>query len=563
MMGIKNFGFETIETYLQKGIFYIPDYQREYSWLKDEQIDDFWNDLESAVEEGRETHFFGQVVIHDDKTDQKKYIIDGQQRTTTSVIFLAVLRDLFEELFNQYNYSSSRNKFEDIRLKFIGRWSEEENELRLTLGKIDKDYFRDNIQINKPSIEEPIEDSHKRIKDAYLELEKRLRNKIEGIHDGKEKHNILLTYYNKFIKGFQLMYVETDEINEAFIIFETLNARGKDLETSDLLKNHLFRSSGKLIENVKDNWMKTVENLENIDITKYLRHFWNSKFKFTREKDLYKRIRTYINTPKKAEEFVKNFREISDVYKTLINPSEEIYFSDQQLNKKLINLKTLNASTFYPIILSMVNNSFNEKEIGFVLSAIETFIVRNNVVAGKVANKYEILFAKIAHKISEKEITSVEEIFDQLKDDMLSDEEFEVHFKSFTIKSKKVAKFLLKEINDYLENEVEVLTNGKRVHLEHIMPKNSVHWDVDEEIHKKYLNRLGNLTLLGSEYNKSIQNKEFNKKKEIYNRSNIKITKDLCYYDIWDLNTIEQRQMELFKIALERWSIPQLQQLQN
>ena len=32
------------------------------------------------------------------------------------------------------------------------------------------------------------------------------------------------------------MYIETDEINEDFIIFETLNARGKELETSDLLK---------------------------------------------------------------------------------------------------------------------------------------------------------------------------------------------------------------------------------------------------------------------------------------------------------------------------------------
>src|SRR5690606_15909396 len=102
-MGIKNFGFETIETYLQKGIYYIPDYQREYSWVKDEQIDDFWSDLVNAIEEDRDTHFFGQVVIHDDKVENRKYIIDGQQRTTTSVIFLAVLRDLFEEIYQESN----------------------------------------------------------------------------------------------------------------------------------------------------------------------------------------------------------------------------------------------------------------------------------------------------------------------------------------------------------------------------------------------------------------------------------------------------------------------------
>src|SRR5690606_21490004 len=195
-----------------------------------------------AIEEDRDTHFFGQVVIHDDKVENRKYIIDGQQRTTTSVIFLAVLRDLFEEIYQESNNLSSRNKFEDIRLKFIGRWSEEENELRLTLGRVDRDYFRENIQIGKPSVLDPEEASHNRIKYAYKVLEDNLRKELKGHNESREKHNLLVQFYNKFVKGFQLMYVETDEINEAFIIFETLNARGKDLETSDLLKNHLFRS---------------------------------------------------------------------------------------------------------------------------------------------------------------------------------------------------------------------------------------------------------------------------------------------------------------------------------
>nr|WP_263327085.1 DUF262 domain-containing HNH endonuclease family protein [Neobacillus sp. Marseille-Q6967] len=557
-MGIKNFGFETIETYLQKGIYYIPDYQREYSWLKDEQIDDFWTDIVSTIEEDRDTHFFGQVVIHDDKTDNKKYVIDGQQRTTTSVIFLAVLRDLFEEVYNESNYSSARNKFEDIRLKFIGRWSEDEDELRLTLGRVDKDYFRQNIQINRPrSIVDPEEPSHRRIKEAYKELETRLRKLIDNVNDSKEKYNILVQFYNKFINGFQLMYVETDEINEAFIIFETLNARGKDLETSDLLKNHLFRSSGSLIEKVKDEWMKTVENIENIDITKFLRHYWNSQYRFTREKDLYKKIRTQVNTPNKSEEFVKNFRIMSDVYKNLVNPTEELYFLDTQIQKSLQNMKTLSASSFYPIILSMVNRNFNELDIKDTLDALESFIVRNVVVAGKVANKYEILFAKIAHKITEKELTEVTQIYDQLKPEMLVDEDFEMMLNTFTVKSTKVAKFLLREINDFIENEVQVLSDNRRIHLEHIMPKKTGEWNIDDETHQKYLNRLGNLTLLGQEFNTSIQNKPFDLKKQIYARSSIKITQPLCDYSSWDEHAIEKRQKNLSKVALRRWKLPE------
>lgn len=37
------------------------------------------------------------------------------------------------------------------------------------------------------------------------------------------------------------MTVETDNINETYIIFESLNTRGKALETVDLLKNHILR----------------------------------------------------------------------------------------------------------------------------------------------------------------------------------------------------------------------------------------------------------------------------------------------------------------------------------
>ena len=61
-MGLNHYGFETIETYLQRGIYYIPDYQREYSWIVDEQVEDFWIDLDSSIKEDRDNHFFGQVT---------------------------------------------------------------------------------------------------------------------------------------------------------------------------------------------------------------------------------------------------------------------------------------------------------------------------------------------------------------------------------------------------------------------------------------------------------------------------------------------------------------------
>ena len=109
------------------------------------------------------------------------------------------------------------------------------------------------------------------------------------------------------------MYVETDDINEAFIIFETLNDRGKALETADLLKNHVLRRAGDRIDIVKGHWENILDILDNIDTTKFIRHYWNATSKFTRERDLYKKIRDKISNAKESEEFTFNLTKAAKV----------------------------------------------------------------------------------------------------------------------------------------------------------------------------------------------------------------------------------------------------------
>ena len=85
------------------------------------------------------------------------------------------------------------------------------------------------------------------------------------------------------------MYIEATKLEEAFIIFETLNARGKDLETADLLKNFVF-SKSKDVDDTQKKWNSIVDNLDKIDTTNYIRHYWNSSHKFIRKNDLYREI---------------------------------------------------------------------------------------------------------------------------------------------------------------------------------------------------------------------------------------------------------------------------------
>lgn len=95
-MALQNSSIWNMHTFLG-GTYHIPDYQREYSW-EAEEIGDFWDDLEATRNDpDKMIHFFGQVVVHSDEEDNKKYIIDGQQRTITSVIFLRALQLCYEK----------------------------------------------------------------------------------------------------------------------------------------------------------------------------------------------------------------------------------------------------------------------------------------------------------------------------------------------------------------------------------------------------------------------------------------------------------------------------------
>ena len=555
-MGIKNFSFESVETYLQKSKYYVPDYQREYSWSKENEIDDFWKDLQTIIKEkDREEHFLGQIVLNENKG--KKYIIDGQQRTTTIVILLSVLRDFFDAFYEEFQIIDARYFSEDITIKFIGRYSDTIDDLKLTLGEIDKTFFKNYIQItNIEKIKAEKIPSHIKIEEAYKYFYDEIEKIFKNSKDFNDKFDDIKEIYHVLLKKLKIMYVETDNEYEAFIIFETLNARGKDLETSDLLKNHLFRISGVNLNLVKNAWQRILEILEKIDVTKFIRHYWNSKYPFSREKDLYKRLRDKISTPSNAKEFTEEIEKLAALYKAIEKPETGFYFDDKDINDSLSNLSIIGASTFFPLILALENKKFKEEIIKKVLHNIETFYLRNCVIGGRVANKYEILFAELGFKVSNEILVDFDSINRELKNNIISDEEFLTMFENAEIKNIPTAKYVLREINDFNNNETLVSKDNNKIQLEHIMPKSlNDKWKIDNEEHMKYLNRIGNLTLLYNKLNNKIKNSNFEIKKESYKDSNIQLNQELAKLKRWTISSIENRQKELAKIAIKRWNV--------
>lgn len=64
----------------------------------------------------------------------------------------------------------------------------------------------------------------------------------------------------------KIIDVHVPDENRSFVIFETLNDRGLNLNTADLLKNHLFGTAGKnYLEETKRRWSEMVGALGSDD----------------------------------------------------------------------------------------------------------------------------------------------------------------------------------------------------------------------------------------------------------------------------------------------------------
>lgn len=66
------------EVLLQK-FYEIPDYQRNYQWTKDVQIEQLWEDILEAQDPNINEYFFGPIVLSEGEDGSPFKVIDGQQ----------------------------------------------------------------------------------------------------------------------------------------------------------------------------------------------------------------------------------------------------------------------------------------------------------------------------------------------------------------------------------------------------------------------------------------------------------------------------------------------------
>lgn len=559
-MALQNCSIWPMKTFLTD-TYYIPDYQREYSWEENEW-GDFWDDLEFTQNDPvKAQHFFGQVVVHNDceAKEPQKYIIDGQQRTVTSVIFLRAMRQFVDEIYSATQDDEAGDILDEIK-QCVGN-ATKTNKLHLVIGEQDREYFQESIQKSYPN-ETVVQKkkSRERMRKAFFFFHKKLQEVLENCGtDTQNRIECLADYYDAFAKRFNILYMEATKLDEAFAIFETLNARGKDLETADLLKNYIFRES-KDITWCQKTWNNMMTTLDGADPTKYIRYFWNSRYNFVRDKELYRKIgkEQDFQGPRGCKTLLSLLDKYAPYYHAMTAPDDDATFQSGVLLQSLRTLKTLKARSFYPIILAMEQTEEfgkDEKALEIVVGQIERFVFCNLTICGKATGQIERLFAEIARKIYNGELDNTDAICAKMREQMVTNEEFQSAFSvwSASKSEKEIVRYIFTQIHKLLDKNMEIDLDSSKVHVEHIMPVDTSQWSVDEETHETYLWRLGNLMLLSGSINISISNKPFSEKKGRYADSKIEPNKEVSELNQWGTAEIEERQKRLCALALQIW----------
>jgi uncharacterized protein with ParB-like and HNH nuclease domain len=516
-------------------VYKIPPFQRDYSWSK-ENWEDLWNDF-LTTEETSSPHYMGSIVLQNDsdfKDDDEHFIVvDGQQRLTTMTIYaIATISTLEDLIKKEIDKENNQQRILEIERTFLGKKSIATlfYETKLSLNKNNNSYYQTCIVKRKEPISyHKLKDSEKALYDCFRFFKDRICEKFSS--NGEEMTNFL---ENIVAKKMIFIRIKVDSEIEAYTIFETLNARGVELTTTDLLKNYLFLLCSKKIPDsdmdiLEEKWNDLVHNIGLNDFPTFLRYYINSKQKLVRKENLFKTIKNLITTPENVLELLEDLEKKQLLYTALKSPEDDFwnsYVNKNSIIKSLRELKIFQSTQQIPFLFAVHDNLI--EIFPKILHDISCLIFRYNIICKKNPNDLEIVYNNISQKIYNKEISNRKQILKELAKIYIEDADFKTNFSNLEIKSggknKKLIKYILTKIENQINNCDYDWNDGNST-IEHILPeKYDIEWNkIFENNAQKFIFRLGNYTLLENELNQECSNKNNDFKKNIYKKSKYKL----------------------------------------
>ncbi len=554
---------------LESGYYVIPRFQRPYLWDR-ENVEEFWSD---AVLDADSEHFIGSIVVYALK-DGKLGLVDGQQRLTTVTIVLAALRNAFaaqglEELARGTHRLVERPDISN-KLQFVLQ------------TETSYPYLQEFIQKNGPPEENvAFGKEEDLLKSAFVYITEAVDRELQDATDApslSEKKRVALAQRKLVeirdkILSLKLIFIELDQEDDAYVIFETLNTRGKELRVSDLVKNHLTRLLKPKNANVdlaKDKWNKLVELLEqssaDIAVDSYLHHYWLSKHEYTTAKKLYKSLRGQVKKANAAE-FLEEITTDAATYREIHETAYRKWSAHEARIRESLNaLNTFRVKQDLPMILALMRcyreGALPKKHVEKSLAAIEYFhFMFTAVTSQRSSGGISLMYAMHARDLTcagtlDERLETLDLLISKLRDKRPSYQEFEANFAEKVYskklpKDKRLVQYILGKIHRH-QNRGGVPIDYTQMTIEHISPESPVSRKRGRPIADATIAQVGNLLLVDDALNKRLANKAFEEKRRILSATAVWMDPILKDATGWGKREIEERSRALAKLAFDK-----------
>jgi hypothetical protein len=584
---------------LKDYFFLVPDYQREYVWKADDQVEQFLTDIDNEYDENaeqQESYFIGSIIIV--KNKNKYDVIDGQQRLTTITLTLCAIRDLLSTQEASLNEIQKEHLSTVKKLLYSFDLDTEKHLLRLELQYEESRNFLDKL-ILREAYEGENTASIQKMRAAYHQIYNYLENILQkGVP-------ALTKFARYFMSKIDLVLIESEDIGSALKIFETINQRGASLNAMDLVKNLLFRQANESqFSTIKEKWKNINEALlrcgEHENPLRFLRYFMMARYHngILREDDIYnwiitkagKAILKYETHP---IELVKEIESMAQRYADLVNATKRLSDGSDYPHVTHIGFINKYKARQHLVMLLALSKNADKEAIDYLAQQIESFYFVTNTV-GILGKSNEHSFANWV--VSFRGKTTIEEIQQAVEKTIVPyvlERLDTLKFKFLNIRHDGYnpqyrQRFILGQLENQARTQAGLTEfNFKQIgqlEIEHIFPQTPKDNVLPEEFLDKaeYNNtiyKLGNVTLLESVINQAINKMNdltsnwFEQKQQEYKKS-ILLTVNLLdhqynigkntainrfkddkkyIFQAWSKQAIIDRQKIMLDLALDVW----------
>ena len=520
----------------------IPDYQRAYVWDTD-QVRDLLDDTISAYRENKEAQYFlGSMVlkINEKSENNVSYteyeLLDGQQRITTVFLILACMRDMLTD-YPQYQNSLAGFVYqaEDAILQ-----QPERMRIIFNIRSDVRDFVNEHIKPLHGTCDDALLKEKMQAKDVNISI-RNMANAMLVAHEFLEENKSdIIGYLSYFLNKVLMIYVATEELQDAFQLFTVLNNRGVKLSSSDILKAENLKE---LSAADRTSWATRWEEMETYfgeDFDKFLSHIRTILVKKKQTTTLLKEFDEFVYSNQEYDRTQKKYvprtpilRRGKDTfellysyyhtYQEVFDTDHSVVTGDYEITNYLKLMETGFGADYW--IAPVLDYYRKYRRRGFVafLKALDRKLSADWITAATPTVRMENVNA-ILREIEASQDSAA----------LLQSKTFTINKSDFErvingdIYGRSFAKYLLLKLDLIYRGSSTPMIPQAIASIEHILPRNpsaDSQWvkDFSAAEREEWTNKLGNLVLISRRKNTSQGNRDYVEKKEKYFEKNIEM----------------------------------------